>query len=149
MGKKKQKESIGEKATDALSKSPINYFSDLFIAAMVVGWIIVLIVMVIMAIYSTVVIQDTTVWAYVWELTGIPLTAGGAIWMVKNSVQHAIANNQGKRAPMDFPAVDADEAINGLEEMMEIPSSDDSSKESEEDAEESEEETETDEVEFG
>lgn len=149
MGKKKQKESIGEKATDALSKSPINYFSDLFIAAMVVGWIVVLVIMVIMAIYSTVAIQDTTVWAYVWELTGIPLTAGGAIWMVKNSVQHAIANNQGKRAPMDFPAVDTDEAINGLEEMMEIPSSDDSNEESDEKIEESEEEDETDEVEFG
>ncbi|MCC8128623.1 MAG: hypothetical protein LIO51_01615 [Clostridiales bacterium] len=93
------------KAVQALNKSPINYFSDLFVIVMVCGWILVLIVEVIFAIYGTVVLADLSGWAYVDNTVTIPLTAGGAIWMVKNSVQHAIANNKGEQAVMDFPAV--------------------------------------------
>ncbi|MCD7751573.1 MAG: hypothetical protein LUI10_07530 [Lachnospiraceae bacterium] len=99
----------------ALNESPINYMSDLFIVAMVLSWIIVILIMVIMAIWATIVLGDTSVWCYVQELTGVPLTAGGAIWMVKNGVQHAIANNKGKQAHMDFPAVNADGEDDGLE----------------------------------
>lgn len=99
----------------ALGKSPINYFSDLFIVAMVVAWIIVLIVMVAMALYATLKLGDTSIWSYVESLTAIPLSAGGAIWMVKNSVQHAIANSKGKEAPFDFPKVNADGENDGLE----------------------------------
>lgn len=113
-----------KKLTEKLNDSPINYFSDLFIVAMVIGWIVILIIMVIVGIWATVKLEDTSIWAYVWELTGIPLTAGGAIWMIKNSVQHSIANKQGKRAHMDFPKVDASEEIDGMEEPMDFTSDD-------------------------
>ncbi|MCD8076813.1 MAG: hypothetical protein LUE63_00250 [Lachnospiraceae bacterium] len=114
---KKGKQEDG-KITAALKKSPINYMSDLFVVVMVAAWIVVLIVMVAAAVYSTVCIQDTSVWSYVGDLTAIPLSAGGAIWMIKNSVQHAIANNRGERAHMDFPAVNAEGQDDGMEPVM-------------------------------
>lgn len=105
------------KIEKALKKSPINYFSDLFVAAMVAAWIVILVIMTAMAIYATIALGDTSMWADVGTLVAVPLTAGGAIWMVKNSVQHAIANNRGEQAKMDFPRVNAD----GEDEGSEMP----------------------------
>ncbi len=93
------------KVKKALNNSFINYFSDLFVAVMVVAWIVVIVIMLVMAIYATVIICDTSIWAELGNLVAIPLSCGGAIWMVKNSVQHAIANNRGEQAHMDFPKV--------------------------------------------
>ena len=114
------------KASDALAKSPINYFSDLFIAVMVVGWVAVLCIMTVFAIYSNVALGATDVWSTVAELVTIPLSAGGAIWMVKNSVQHAIANNRGQECPYDFPAVDAMDEICGQEQPLDVGGADES-----------------------
>ncbi|MCD7724287.1 MAG: hypothetical protein LUI12_01820 [Clostridiales bacterium] len=94
------------KIEKALDNSFINYFSDLFIVFMVLGWVIVLIIMIGMAIYATISLGETSMWSYVGDLVAIPLSCGGAIWMVKNSVQHAIANRNGKLAHMDFPKID-------------------------------------------
>ena len=105
------------KVETALKKSPINYMSDLFVVVMVLAWIIVIAIMVVMAIYATVILADTSIWCYVQELVAVPLTAGGAIWMIKNSVQHAIANNRGQRAHMDFPRV-PDTEDEGTEEPL-------------------------------
>ena len=99
---------MGEKFVEKLKNSPINYFSDLFVVAMVVAWIVTIIIMMIFAIYSNIKLEDTSVWSYVWELVGIPLSAGGAMWMLKNSVQHAIANQQGRECKKDFPKVPVD-----------------------------------------
>jgi len=96
----------GSRIEKVLKKSPINYFSDLFIIAMVVCWILVLVVMCIVAVYATVNYADVTIWSDIANLTGILLSCGGAVWMIKNSVQHAIANNRGEQAKMDFPRVD-------------------------------------------
>lgn len=82
--------------------SILKYFSDLFIMLMVISWIVVDAIMVIMAIYATMALQDTSIWGYVESLTAVPLTAGGAIWMVKNAVQHAILNSKGRECPSDF-----------------------------------------------
>lgn len=99
-----------------LRKSPINYFSDLFIIAMVLMWIvdniyqsvvatIVTISSVILSHVSGMNCYDTSMWASIGTNVAIPLSCGGAIWMVKNSVQHAISNRKGKQAQQDFPAV--------------------------------------------
>ena len=112
---KKRKRKQG-KITKALNNSPINYFSDLFIIAMVLAWIIAIIVMMVMAVYATVTFCDTSIWCYVQELVAVPLAAGSSVYLVKCGVQHAIANNQGKQAHMDFPRVDTDEFVS--EEMM-------------------------------
>lgn len=106
------------KIENALRKSPINYFSDLFVMMMVLAWIIVIIIMVVMAIYATVVFQDVSIWPEVGTLVAVPLTAGGAIWMIKNSVQHAIANSRGERAHMDFPKVEVENDICEMEELL-------------------------------
>ena len=108
----------GGKLKKALGKSPINYFSDLFIVAMVLAWIFVLIIMVIFAVYSTMELADTSIWPDLANLVAIPLSCGGAIWMIKNSVQHAIMNKQGKQCPEDFPAVNASDEIDGQEKPL-------------------------------
>lgn len=97
------------KIEEKIKKSPINYFSDLFIISMVMAWIAVIVIMLIFAIYSTVIIADTSIWSYLTELVSMPLSAGGAVWMIKNGVQHAIANRNGKQAHMDFPKVDVED----------------------------------------
>lgn len=48
---------------------------------------------------------DTSMWASIGTNVAIPLSCGGAIWMIKNSIQHAISNRKGERAYEDFPAV--------------------------------------------
>lgn len=99
------KKKVKRKITEKLGSSPINYFSDLFIVFMVVLWIFGIVVMMGMASFMTVVYQDTSLWQYVTELIVAPVTAGGALWMIKNGVQHAIAGHRGKKCDFDFPQV--------------------------------------------
>ena len=113
MKRSKRKETIGEK----LGRSPINYYSDLFIVAMVIMWIIdniyesiiatiVTISSVILSHETGTSCYDTTMWASIGTNVAVPLSCGGAVWMVKNSVQHAISYYKGKEAVKDFPAVE-------------------------------------------
>lgn len=99
-----------------IKESPINYFSDLFITAMVVLWIAdnvyQSIIATILTISSIVLSHktnsscyDTSMWSSIGTNVAIPLSCGGAIWMIKNSVQHAISNYRGKLAHQDFPSV--------------------------------------------
>ena len=120
-----------ESLTNKLKRSPINYFSDLFITAMVLLWIvdcvyesiiatIVTISSIVLSYQTGMSCYDTSMWASIGTNVAIPLSCGGAIWMIKNSVQHAIANHRGKKASMDFPAVHPDgedEEIEFEEEM--------------------------------
>lgn len=115
MGRTKEKE--GRKAKSP-RKVRINYFSDLFVMMMVIAWIITIFVMMVMGVYSTVMYADNDIWCELGTLVAVPLSCGGAIWMVKNSVQHAIANRNGKECEPDFPAVDDDVDIDGPEEPM-------------------------------
>lgn len=79
--------------------------SDLFIVSMVLSWISVITIECIFAIYSTIILNETSMWHEVTTLVSVPLTAGGGIWMIKNSVQHAIANSKGKVLSKDFPEI--------------------------------------------
>ena len=116
-----------QKWTDKLKKSPINYFSDLFIVAMVLMWMIdnvyqsiiattVTISSIILSSQTGINCYDTSMWSSIGTNVAIPLSCGGAIWMVKNSVQHAISNYKGKEATKDFPATYAE----GEDETIEI-----------------------------
>jgi hypothetical protein len=115
---KQEKTSYNKKKTriiDKIKKSPINYFSDLFVSCMVVAWLFTLFIMIVMAIFATVKLEDPSIWSNIENLVTVPLSAGGAIWMIKCSVQHAIANSKGKNAKMDFPKVE-DAEIGEMEE---------------------------------
>lgn len=118
--------------TDKLRASPINYFSDLFVAAMVIAWAGAVVLMAAAAVYSTVALGEVGIWSDFGVLVAAPVTAGGAIWMIKNSVQHAIANGRGERANMDFPSVDALDTIEGIERPLAVGDSDTEEKETEE-----------------
>jgi len=89
-----------------LGKSPINYFSDLFIVVMVLAFLVTIVAMLVMAIYSTIVNQDNSIWSDLGILVAVPVSCGGGIWMIKNSVSHAIMNKQGKECKYDFPKID-------------------------------------------
>ena len=107
----------------SLQESPIKYFSDLFIVAMVLVWIFTIIAMIAMGIYSTIAHADNSIWTDLGALVAVPLSAGGAIWMIKNSVQHAILNKRGIEAPADFAAVNVEgecSSYSGTEEQMQI-----------------------------
>ena len=119
------------KLIDKLRKSPINYFSDLFIVAMVVMWIgnivyqsivatIVTTSSVILSSQTGAQCYDTSMWASIGESVVVPLSCGGAVWMIKNSIQHAISNRRGENAPMDFPAIHPD----GEDEEIELEKED-------------------------
>jgi len=115
-----------------VKKSPIKYFSDLFIVSMVVMWIvdniyqsiiatIVTISSIILSHTSSMNCYDTSMWASIGTNVAIPLSCGGAIWMIKNSIQHAISNYRGSRAHEDFPAAHPEgetEIIEVEEEML-------------------------------
>lgn len=99
-----------------LKDSPINYFSDLFITAMVLMWIVdnvyesivataVTVSSIILSHQTGMICYDTSMWASIGANVAVPLSCGGAIWMIKNSIQHAISNYRGKEAKQDFPAV--------------------------------------------
>lgn len=121
-----------KKVIERLRDSPINYFSDLFIYAMVLTWIVATVLMIFVAVAVTISgitlsfetqmnCLDVSIWSYVAEIVGIPLTAGGAIWMIKNSIQHALLNRQGKKCDPDFPPVETGEDINATEQPIEQP----------------------------
>lgn len=108
-----------KKLFEKIRESPINYFSDLFIVAMVVLWIADIIYETIIATIVTMTsialsfeqgmnCIDTSMWSAVGNNITIPLASGGAIWLIKCGVQHAIANKNNKQAEMDFPKVDVD-----------------------------------------
>lgn len=107
-----------KKILEKLKNSPINYFSDLFVCAMVICWIAVIVIMIAVGIYSTTRLDDTSIWAYTADLVSTPIAAGCGIWMVKNTVQHAIMNNKGKQCPADFPAVNGNDEIDGQEQEI-------------------------------
>lgn len=118
-----------EKLTDKLKKSPINYFSDLFIVAMVVMWIVdnlyesiiattVTVSSIILSHQAGTSYYDTSMWSSIGTNVAIPLSCGGAIWMIKNSIQHAISNRKGEQAKEDFPAANPE----GEDEEIELES---------------------------
>ena len=122
-----------EKWFDKLRRSPINYFSDLFIASMVLMWIVdnvyqsiiataVTVSSIIISAQTGMNLYDTSMWSSIGTNVAIPLSCGGAIWMIKNSIQHAIANRRGKRAHQDFPAIHPEGEYGEieLEQEMEI-----------------------------
>ena len=111
-----KKSSSKIKIIDRIKKSPINYFSDLFIVAMVIMWIvdniyqsiiasIVTISSIILSNQTGMTCYDTSMWSSIGTNVAVPLSYGGAVWMVKNSIQHAIKNYKGEDATPDFPAV--------------------------------------------
>lgn len=65
---------------------------------------------------------DTSMWASIGTNVALPLSCGGAIWMIKNSIQHAISNYRGKEATKDFPAVhpESEHEEIEIEQEMEI-----------------------------
>ena len=106
-----------KKLHKSIKNSPINFFSDLFIVAMVVFWIvdnvyesiiatIVTISSVILSFNCGYACYEVSMWSSIGTNIALPLSCGGALWMLKCGVQHAIANKSGKQAKMDFPKVD-------------------------------------------
>ena len=106
-----------------INESPINFFSDLFIVAMVTMWIVdnvyesivatsITVSSIILSHQTGTPCYDTSMWTSIGTNVAVPLGAGGALWMITNGVQHAIANKRGQVARYDFPPVPVDEEEN-------------------------------------
>lgn len=102
-----------------VAKSPINFFSDLFIVAMVTLWIVdiiwessiataVTISSIILSFRTGVQSYDTSMWPSIGANVSIPLSAGGALWMIKNAILHGVKAHKDKKVDIDFPPVNAD-----------------------------------------
>jgi hypothetical protein len=126
MGVKRRRKKKKITLFDKIRQSPINYFSDLFIIAMVLMWIadnvyqsIVATIVTISSIFLSFKVGssclDTSMWSSIGTNVAIPLSCGGAIWMIKNSIQHAIRNYKGKEAFKDFPSVHPDGEFEEIE----------------------------------
>lgn len=120
-----------KKMLKKLNNSPINYFSDLFIVAMVLLWIFdnlyesvvataVTVSSIILSFKTGASCYEVSMWNSIGSNIAIPLGAGGAVWMIKNSVQHAIMNKQGKKCDPDFPAVNAGGEDDGIEKEFKM-----------------------------
>lgn len=101
--KNKTKNKSSKKWLRKIKKSPINYFSDLFIIAVVMLFIIVSFAMIIMGTYSTIVNNDNSIWSELQSLTTAPITVGIGAWLGKCAFTHAIANAKGGYPKFDFP----------------------------------------------
>ncbi len=90
------------KILTALKKSPIDYFSDLFMCVAVLYWVVIGAIMTVEGIYSTHILQDTSMWSYVESYVSNPVSCGIMLWMAKNAAQHTIAYWQGRTANKNF-----------------------------------------------
>lgn len=108
---------------------PIHYFSDLFIAAMVLFWIVdnvwesvvassVTFASIRLSFQAGYNCFDTSMWDHIGSNVAMPLSIGGGLWMIKNSVNHFWANKRGDEAREDFPRVDAPGEDEGAEEPI-------------------------------
>lgn len=98
-----------------IGESKINYYSDLFVCAAVILWIVGAAIFTPMAVYATFVFMDVSIWSYWVEYITIPIASGLGLWMIKNCVNHAMYNRGGKEAPYDFPKVNAEGEDDGVE----------------------------------
>ncbi len=106
---RKRRKTKAEKAVEVLNKSPINYFSDLFVIVMVLAWAIAILVMLLVGVFASEEVSNAAIWSSIDNMVTSPLSAGGALWMIKNGINHAIAGTQGKVAEKDFPNVEVEE----------------------------------------
>ncbi len=102
--RKKEESSI----VQALRKSPINYFSDLFIVVVVAAWFAIIAVMVLVGIFLPD-RADATIWSSIEGMVTVPLSGGVTAWMLKNAAAHNNASKRGEVAAMDL----ADAEIEG------------------------------------
>lgn len=97
-----------------LKKSPINYFSDLFIVFVAVFWMCFTIAITTISIIVTVqsmnmswtfeqIAIDTTLWAITATNVVAPVVATVITWMLKNKKQWEETIKQGDVPEMDFP----------------------------------------------
>lgn len=97
-----------------LSKSPINFFSDLFVMSMVTFWIFdilwetavatsVTVSSIVLSFKTGIPSYDTSMWSGIATNVAIPLSTGGGLWMIKNAVLHGVKAVKNKKVDIDFP----------------------------------------------
>lgn len=111
-----------------LKRSPINYFSDLFIIGTVLFWMLFCLVgeaVAVIVTFSSIAVSiesgisqyDVQLWGIVSTVVLAPITVGVGGWLVKCAGQHWMANKRGEKADYDFPddedPVEPDEEVKG------------------------------------
>lgn len=96
-----KKRSVWKKLSHA-----IMYLSDLFVFLMVVAWIYVIVILSFAGLYSLFRYADTSIFSLLQEAAVLPLSVGGAIWLIRCAINHHNATRRGKHADYDFPNID-------------------------------------------
>ena len=109
--RKKKKTNVWKKLSHA-----IMYLSDLFVFLMVAAWIYVLVILSFAALYSMFKIGDTAIFTLLQEAAVLPLSVGGAIWLIRCAINHHNATRRGEHADYDFPNLEEDGTVTNPEE---------------------------------
>lgn len=109
--RKKKKTNVWKKLSHA-----IMYLSDLFVFLMVAAWIYVLVILSFAALYSMFKIGDTAIFTLLQEAAVLPLSVGGAIWLIRCAINHHNATRRGEHANYDFPNLEEDGTVTNPEE---------------------------------
>jgi len=93
----------------------ILYASDLFILLMIITWIFYIVVSLPAAWLELIKYGSTGIFNDLKEACVLPLSVGGAIWLIRISITHHSANKNGKRLTPDFPNLDSEGNVVPLE----------------------------------
>ena len=108
--RKKKKTNVWKKLSHA-----IMYLSDLFVFLMVAAWIYVLVILSFAALYSMFKNGDTSIFTLLQEAAVLPLSVGGAIWLIRCAINHHNATRRGEHADYDFPNLEEDGTVTETE----------------------------------
>jgi len=93
----------------------VLYTSDVFVLLMVVVWMFYIITTLPAAWIELMKFGSSTIFNDIKDACILPLSVGGAIWLIRICITHHSANKQGKRLTPDFPNLDADGNVIPLE----------------------------------
>lgn len=86
----------------------IMYLSDVFVVLMIITWILYILISLPAAWIELFKYGTTTIFNDLKDACTLPLSVGGAIWMIRICITHHSAQKNGKKLTPDFPNLDAD-----------------------------------------
>lgn len=93
----------------------VLYTSDVFVLLMVIVWMFYIITTLPAAWLELLRFGSSSIFTDIKDACILPLSVGGAIWLIRICITHHSANKQGKRLTPDFPNLDADGNVIPLE----------------------------------
>lgn len=110
--RKKRKKSVFKQLGSA-----IMYLSDVFVFLMVVTWVLYILLSIPAAWIELLKYGSTSIFSDLKDASVLPLSVGGAIWLVRVCITHNNAQKKGKKLTPDFPNIDENGNVISTVEM--------------------------------